>query len=79
VVVLDTRSRLAYIGTLAGWSGDFFVVDDADVHDLATSSMTREVYLIQSKTHGVHVSRRRVYVRASQVVSVSALDDVVTY
>jgi small nuclear ribonucleoprotein (snRNP)-like protein len=78
-VVLDTKSHITYLGRLYKVSANFFILEDADVHDLSTSTMTREVDLSQARTHGIHVSRARVYVRANQVMSVSELDDIMTY
>ncbi len=77
-VVFDVTSRYVYVGTLAAFNDRTFVLENADVHDLRDTSTTRELYVVDAKRHGVQPNRMRVYVRAEEVVSVSALDDVIT-
>jgi small nuclear ribonucleoprotein (snRNP)-like protein len=75
-VVLDMHAPYVYIGTLAGTDGQYLVLEEADVHDLRDSSTTRELYVLDSKRHGIGVNRARVYVERNQVVSLSKLSDV---
>jgi hypothetical protein len=75
-VVLDVASPYVYIGTLAGFELGYFVLEQADVHDLRDTTTTRELYVLDTKRHGVNWNRERVLVRASDVVSLSKLDDV---
>jgi hypothetical protein len=75
-VVLDVSSPFVYVGTLAGHDEHSFVLDDVDVHDLRDTATTREVYVLDSKRHGIRANRKRVIVRRAEVVSLSALDDV---
>ena len=76
VVVLDVASPYVYLGTFAGRDQRYFILDDADVHDLRDTGTTREMYVVEAKRHGVQSNRTRVYVRAEEVVSLSLLDDV---
>ncbi len=76
LVVVDLRSPWVYIGTLVHWGEDHLLLHDVDAHDLRDSPTTREKYVLDTRLHGVRVNRRRVWVRAEEVVSVSALDDV---
>lgn len=76
IVVLDVASPYVYIGTLAGWDPLYFHLTDADVHDLRDSKTTREVYLVDAQRLGLNSNRKRVLVRIADVVSLSALDDV---
>jgi small nuclear ribonucleoprotein (snRNP)-like protein len=76
-VVLDVASPFVYVGTLAGQDDMYLILTDADVHDLRDSNTTREAYVHDSSIHGVGTNRRRVLVRRAEVVSISALDDVV--
>ncbi len=81
-VVLDTQGPLIYIGQLVAYDERGYWLADADVHDRGDGHSTKEDYvnrafaLEQSGTR--QVNRRRVFVERSAIVSVSALDDVVT-
>ena len=77
LVVLDVASPFVVVGTLHGQDDMYLILTDADVHDLRDSNTTREAYVHESSVHGVGVNRRRVLVRRSEVVSISALEDVV--
>lgn len=76
-VVLDVASPYVYVGTLAGCDDLHFILQNADVHDLRDTNTTREIYVLDSKRHGTRANRRRVLVRREEVVSLSALDDVI--
>ncbi len=76
-VVLDVSSPFVYVGTLVAHDERYLVLDNADVHDLRDTTSTRELYVLDSKRHGICPNRRRVLVRREEVVSLSALEDVV--
>ena len=75
-VVLDVSSAYVYLGRLVGGDEKFLTLDEADVHDLRDTATTREEYVLAARRHGLAANRRRVYVRTGEVVSVSALEDV---
>jgi hypothetical protein len=75
-VVLDLASPYLVIGTLTGEDHRYLIVDDADVHDLRDSHTTRELYVLDTRKHGIRANRSRVLVNRADVVSVSALADV---
>jgi hypothetical protein len=75
-VVFDVSSPFVYAGTLVGEDERYFVLEDADVHDLRDTTTTRELYVVEIKRHGINPNRRRVLVRRDEVVSLAALDDV---
>ncbi len=77
VVVIDINAAYVYAGTLADFDSQFFVLENADVHDLRDATTNRELYVLETRTHGVRANRQRVLVRRDQVVSISALDDVI--
>ena len=79
VVVLDTKSPMLYIGTLAEANDYYLTLTDADVHNMDDSLTTRDVYTMEAKKLGIHANRKRVVVRHAEVVSASALDDIVEY
>jgi hypothetical protein len=69
VVVLDS--------TLISWDALYLHLEEADVHDLRDTKTTREIYLVEARRLGVNSNRRLVMVRIADVVSISALDDVI--
>ena len=66
----------ADIETLLTMPDCIAVLEDADVHDLRDSKTTRELYVLDTRLHGVHSNRKRVFVDREQITSISALDDV---
>ncbi|MFG0335986.1 MAG: hypothetical protein ACF8TS_21720 [Maioricimonas sp. JB049] len=76
-VVLDVAAQYVYIGRLAGSDHKYLILEEADVHDLRDTTTTRELYVLDTRRHGVSVNRQRVFASRDQIVSLSALDDVV--
>ena len=76
-VVLDVVSQYVYLGTMAGYDEKYIVLERADVHDLRDTKTTRELYILDSRRYGIRSNRDRVLVRLHEVVSLSALTDVV--
>ena len=78
-VVIDTDCSMTYIGRLVEW-GEFFVtLADADVHDIAQGTSTKDMYAIEARKHGVQRNRRETIIRKARVISLSLLDDVIEY
>ena len=77
VVVIGVDAPYVYAGTLTAVEPWFLVLEDADVHDLRDAGSTRELYVIETRLHGVRANRRQVYVRRDQVISISPLEDVI--
>lgn len=77
IVVLDPNSPYIYLGKLIRWDPLYLHLEDADVHDLRDTKTTREAYLVDARRLGVNSNRALVMVRIADVVSISALDDVV--
>jgi small nuclear ribonucleoprotein (snRNP)-like protein len=76
-VVLDVVSQYVYLGTLTGADDKYIVLERADVHDLRDTKTTRELYVLDSRRYGIRSNRDRVLVRLDEVVSQSALTDVI--
>ncbi|MCA9075534.1 MAG: hypothetical protein KDA93_10915 [Planctomycetaceae bacterium] len=76
-VVLDVASLYIYLGTLSEVDHKYLILTDADVHDLRDTTTTRELYVLDSKRHGLSVNRKRVLVNRHEIVSISALADVI--
>ncbi len=76
-VVVDVASQYVYLGKLAGQEARYIVLEQADVHDLRDTSTTRELYVVDSRRFGIRANRERVLVRIGEIVSLSALADVI--
>lgn len=76
-VVIDVEAQYVFLGRLAEIGAGWIVLMQADVHDLRDSKTTRELYVLDSRTDGIRVNRKRVLVPMEQIVSVSLLEDVV--
>jgi small nuclear ribonucleoprotein (snRNP)-like protein len=75
-VVVDVASPYVFLGKLTGYDHKYLILEEADAHDLRDTNTTRENYVVDSRRLGIRSNRDRVYVRIGDVVSVSALDDV---
>jgi hypothetical protein len=76
-VVIDVETQYVFLGRLAEIGSDWVVLKQADVHDLRDSKTTRELYVLDSRTDGIRVNRKRVKLPTDQIVSVSLLEDVI--
>jgi len=76
-IVIDVVSPFVYLGKLVAYDAKYVVLEQADVHDLRDTATTRELYVIDSRRLGIRANRERVLVRVGEIVSVSALDDVI--
>lgn len=76
-VVLDLQSTYVVLGTLVGEDHRYLILKEADVHDLRDTTTTRDAYVLHARHHGIQPNRKRVLIRHSEIVSLSALDDVV--
>ncbi|MCZ6690680.1 MAG: hypothetical protein O7H41_13890 [Planctomycetota bacterium] len=78
-VVLDTRGPLIFLGRLSEVDEDIFTLQDCDVHDSSEAQRTKEIYILEARKTGIKTNRRRVLVRAAEVVSISLLEDIIEY
>jgi hypothetical protein len=76
-VVVDLVSPYVCLGKLTRYDDHYIELKNADLHDLRDTETTRELYIADSVATGIKRNRKRVLVRRSEVVAVSALDDVV--
>ena len=79
VIVVDTDSRLVYLGTLNEITPEFIKLTEVDVHDGAATTTSKERYVMDAKNFGVRPNRKAASVRITTVVSVSLLEDVISY
>jgi hypothetical protein len=75
-VVLDLQSTYVVLGTLAGEDHRYLILKDVDVHDLRDTTTTRDAYVLDARRHGIQPNRRRVLIRHAEIVTLSALEDV---
>lgn len=76
-VVIDVASQYVYLGRLTEWDEKFVTLEEVDVHDLRDTATSRERYILDSVHHGIRPNRTRTHVRWGDVISLSALDDVI--
>lgn len=76
-VVLDTSGPLIYLGTLERITSEGFWLAAADIRDRNEGHDTKEEYICEAQKLGIRENRRRIFVFAQVVVSISALDDVI--
>lgn len=76
-VVIDLTSLYVIAGTLIGQDHHYLFLEQADVHDLRDTTTTREMYVHEMGLHGVAVNRERILVSRREVVSLSALEDII--
>ena len=75
-IVVDTRSSLVYLGTLAEVDDRCLALTEADVWNAGETPTPKERYIMDSKTSGIKANRDRVYVSLEWVVSFSPLADI---
>jgi len=76
-VVLDMNSRYVCLGKLTRIDSHYYVLEDADLHDLRDSPTTRENYIVSAKLSGIKANRKQVLVRIDEVVAVSLFKDII--
>ncbi len=76
-VVLDLASTYVCLGKLIRYDEHFVELKNADLHDLRDTETTRELYIADSAATGIKRNRKRIFVRRSEVVAISLLEDVV--
>lgn len=77
IIVIDLTSRYVIAGTLIGQDHHYLVLEEADVHDLRDTTTTREMYVHEMGLHGVAANRKRILVNRTEVVSLSALKEII--
>ena len=76
-VVIDLRSEYVCLGTLLRIDEHYLELKNGDLHDLRDTDTTRENYVAASVATGIKRNRKRVFLRRSEVVAISKLEDVV--
>ncbi len=76
-VVVDMRSTFVCLGTLKTVDDRWFILTDADLHDLRDTPTNRENYVAESKMTGIKRNRTEVYLNTAEVVAVTRFDDLI--
>lgn len=76
-IVLDLSSPFVFVGRFVEERNGFLVLEEVDAHDLRDTSTTRDQYVRQLRLHGINVNRRSAWVRLTEIVAISLLNDVV--
>lgn len=77
IVVIDLSSLYVIVGTLIGQDQHYLSLKNVDVHDLRDTATTRELYVHEIGLHGVAANRSKTLVSRTEVVSLSALEDII--
>ncbi len=76
-VVVDTDSRLSYLGRLTGGDEHYLRLTDVAIYDLEVVRVSLEEYLIECAKEGAPVSRKEILIKQSRVMAVSRLSDII--
>lgn len=76
-VVLDLHSPYVCLGKLVQHDADYFLLEDADLHDLRDSPTTRENYVVAAKISGIKANRKKVLILVKEVVAISLFAHVI--
>lgn len=76
-VVLDTAGPIVYLGTLEAILPEGFWLTDADIRDGSEGHVTKERYISEAREDEIRPNRKRIFVFAHVVISISALNDVI--
>jgi hypothetical protein len=77
-VVLDTEGPILYLGILREVRSDGYWLERVDLRDGREGHVSKERYICEAREHGIKPNRTRVFVFARVVISISALEDVMT-
>ena len=78
-VVVDVAPPVVYIGTLTEAADAFVVLENADVHPLWNSTTSKELYVMEVRRNGVQPTRKKVWLKMAEILSVSRLEDVILF
>lgn len=78
-VVVDTDSSFVFLGRLESADAQFLILSGVDVHETTEASLSKERYVHESHGIGVRANRQRTWVRLARVVSISPLEDVISF
>jgi hypothetical protein len=77
LIVVDMHSQYVCLGKLVRFDDNYFEMRDVDLHDLRDTETTRENYIAESVATGIKRNRRKLFLKRSEIVAISALEDFV--
>jgi small nuclear ribonucleoprotein (snRNP)-like protein len=78
-IVVDTDSSYVYIGVLEATGSDYLALSGVDVHDTGDSKTTKEAYAHETKKLGARSNRKHTLVRIARILSISLLEDIISF
>ena len=78
-IVIDTDSAYVYIGVLEKIGADYLALSSVDVHDTSDSNTTKESYAHETKKLGARSNRKHTLVRIPRILSISLLEDIISF
>ena len=80
-IVVDTDGPILYVGHLEKAGDGQLTLTDVDVHYLqdGNPTTTNELYVLESRKHGVRRNRKAAQIRLERVMSVSLLEDIIDF
>jgi len=75
-VVVDTDSRLTYIGTLAESRGSLLVLRNLTIYDAEEARIQLDQFLVECVAYGITPARRELLLPVTRVLSISRLQDI---
>jgi hypothetical protein len=78
-IVVDTDSSYIYVGTLEQASADYLTLSSVDVHDTSDSNTSKEAYAHETRKLGARSNRKNTLVRVARILSISLLDDIISF
>ena len=79
IVVVDTDAPFIYLGRLEGADSEFLRLGQVDAHEIGKASLSKERYVHEARNIGVRSNRKCTWVNLARVLSISRLEDVLTF
>ena len=76
-VVIYTHSHLSFLGKLRSVDKGYYVLENLAVYDREIIRVSLEEYVIEAQQNGITVSAKRMLIPVSNVICLTALDDLI--
>ncbi len=78
-VIMDSKGEYIFLGNFIAEDEEFYTLQDVDVHDHRTTTIPKDVYIIESAKYGVKPNRKQTKITRKDIISISLLEDVIQY
>lgn len=75
MIVLDTDSRMSYIGRMTAFDDHYIVLEELTVFDEKIIRVTLEEFLHEGRKNGFPVSRGRTLISRPRIISISPINE----